>query len=101
MRESSRNAPQWKGSAGTYPPLPSSNGRFVVFDDENDFLRPRPTAEGQIGRDVWITGVFGGRLRLVTDNRGDQAHPVIGSRRRVAWLDGARARTDLVTRFVP
>ena len=67
--------------------------------------RPR---HRELQRQEWtgdVTGEaddnHGGRPVPVTSNRADQAFPLIGSGRRVIWLDSTTGLTDLVTRVVP
>ena len=91
------NSPRWEGFAGL--PLVDANGTYAVYTDERGYLNSGPASE--VGRDVWIVPLAGGTPVKVTDNRGDQAWPQLGTGRRALWLDSARARTDLVTRIVP
>ena len=91
------NSPRWEGYAGL--PLVDANASYAVYTDERGYLNSGP-ASG-VGRDVWMVPLSGGTAVKVTDNRGDQAWPQLGTGRRAIWLDSARARTDLVTRIVP
>jgi bacillolysin len=97
-------APIWIGL--TPPPLPVANGRYVTYTDEfgyaYDYSVDDPTfPSDQVGRDVWRVSANGGRPVRVTNNRGDQAYPVITSTSRVLWLDSSQARTDLMTKVLP
>ncbi|HWL66026.1 MAG TPA: hypothetical protein VNP73_08640, partial [Actinomycetota bacterium] len=103
--QSSDFAPVW-GLSITFPPVPSANDRFLVYTSEIAYLiefafDPDLIPNDQVGRDVFIVPISGGQVRPVTDNRADQAHPVIADGRRVLWLDSSQATTDLMTREVP
>ncbi len=90
-------SPRWEGVAGL--PLVDANGTYAVYTDERGYVSNVPASE--VGRDVWMVPLAGGVPIEVTDNRGDQAWPQLGTGRRAIWLDSAMARTDLVTRIVP
>ena len=91
------SSPRWKGVAGL--PLVDANGTYAVYTDERGYLSNVPAS--QVGRDVLMVPLAGGTPVEVTQNRGDQAWPQLGTGRRAMWLDAAMARTDLVTRIVP
>jgi bacillolysin len=102
--ERSDLAPIWIGL--TPPPVPMASGRYVTYADEfgyaYDYSVDDPTfPSDQVGRDVWFVNASGGRPVRVTNNRGDQAYPVITPTSRVLWLDSSQARTDLMTRVLP
>jgi hypothetical protein len=104
VREDSELAPIWIGL--TPPPLPDASRRYVTYADEfgyaYDYVVDDPTfPSDQVGRDVWFVRASGGRPVRVTNNRGDQAYPVITSTSRILWLDSSQARTDLMTRVLP
>nr|MBA2599289.1 hypothetical protein [Actinomycetota bacterium] len=90
-------SPRWEGVAGL--PLVDANATYAVYTDERGYVTDVPTSE--VGRDVWMVPLARGTPIKVTDNRGDQAWPQLGTGRRAIWLDSAMARTDLVTRIVP
>ncbi|MDQ5815056.1 MAG: M4 family metallopeptidase, partial [Actinomycetota bacterium] len=90
-------SPRWEGVAGL--PLVDANGTYAVYTDERGYVSNVQASE--VGRDVWMVPLAGGIPIKVTDNRGDQAWPQLGTGRRAIWLDSAMARTDLVTRIVP
>lgn len=103
--ESSSAAPVWVLGL-TNPPVPSTNGRFVVYSTELNYalefaLDSDLVENDQVGRDIFIVPIGGGNPELVTNDRADQAFPLLGSRRRVMFLDSSHATTDLVIREVP
>lgn len=103
--ESSDAAPIWALSLTT-PPVPSANSGSVVYSSELAYAlefggAPDLIENDEVGRDIFIVPLNGGQPQPVTSNRADQAFPLMGSGRRVIWLDSSEARTDLVTREVP
>lgn len=107
VRPSSDDAPVWI-LALTYPPIVSANKRFLAYSSEIGYARefgaigqPGAVPNDQVGRDIFLMRVRGGGRVPVTSNRGDQAFPLMGSGRRVIWLDSLTGLTDVVTRSVP
>lgn len=104
VRESSAGAPTWEfGAYALSPPVPSANRGYVAYNDELGYVRYFAQQDpgfpaSEIGRDVWMVSVDGGRPERVTTNRGDQAYPLMARGRRVLWLDASQGDTDLVTR---
>jgi hypothetical protein len=103
--ESSAAAPVWFLGL-TNPPVVSANDRYAVYSSELNYaiefgLDSDLVDNEQVGRDIFIVPVTGGRAELVTSNRADQAFPLIGGGRKVVWLDSSSAATDLVVREVP
>lgn len=102
VKEDSPLAPVWFGV--TAPPTISANASYITYADELayvlDFIGSGDQVpSAQIGRDVWIVSSSGGDPELVTRNRGDQAYPsLVGSGRKVVWLDSSNGRTDLMRR---
>jgi bacillolysin len=102
VKQSNKHAPVWLGLSENS--LITANGNYVVYVDEagyQSFLNGATVAADQIGRDLWIVSVSGGKPVRVTSNRGDQAFPALGHDRRVVWFDGTHGHTDLMTREVP
>jgi hypothetical protein len=97
--QSHPSAPEWYGY--TAEPIPSANRRFVTWSDEYGLNYgggdPADFDQSKVGRDVFILRLGTRNIRRVTNNRGDQAFPVMAAARRgrVLWLDGARAVTDV------
>ncbi|MQA99361.1 MAG: hypothetical protein GEU78_03565 [Actinobacteria bacterium] len=96
FKETHSLAPRWDGFSAE--PVPSANRRFVTWSDETGLIAdPALIAPGRVGRDIFRLRLGTRRIRRVTNNRGDQAFPVVAAPRRgrVLWLDGARAVTDV------
>ena len=107
VRSSSDDAPVWV-LALTTPPLVSANDNYFVYSSEMEYARefgaigrPGSVPNDQVGRDIFIVPIRGGSPVPVTENRADQAFPLIGEDRRVIWLDSTTSLTDLVSRVVP
>jgi hypothetical protein len=99
FRESATTAPLWVGATSLDPPTPTANRTKVAWHDEFCVVFAFEPGSGcdadKIGRDLWRSPASGGRPKLATRNRGDQAFPSFGSNSRLVWLDTSRARTDL------
>ena len=102
FKESHRLAPVWNGY--TSPPKVTANRNWVAYHEEFGYsiaeIDPLYPA-AQIGRDVFMVSAGGGKPRIVSCNKGDQAFPAIGRGQRVVFLDSSRSSTDLVTRSTP
>jgi hypothetical protein len=96
FKETNSLAPRWDGFSAV--PVPSANSRYVTWSDESGLIKdPSQISAAKVGRDIYMLRLGTRRIRRVTNNRGDQAFPVMAAARRgsVLWLDGARSVTDV------
>ena len=96
-------SPFWSGLAPSMPVV-YANKNFATYSDDFGYFKEGTTGwpSSKVGRDVFRVRLarLPRKPALVTNNRGDQAYPVIlgGRSKVVLWLDSSFGRTDLMRR---